>query len=479
MAETGVIPLPTASGIETDPVASVIDPNRRKICQMAEIVRFAPSPTGNIHIGNARTALVNWLVAVKSGGEFILRFDDTDLERSKEEYAQGIAADLDWLGIKPQRVEKQSARFEAYDAVAAKLKEMGRLYPCYETADELDRKRKRQRARGLPPVYDRAALGLSEEKKAELEAEGRKPHWRFKLDHKTVAWEDGVRGAQSIECDSVSDPVLVREDGTYLYTLPSVIDDIDMGVTMVIRGDDHVTNTAVQIQLFDLLAGKVPSFAHHNLLTSATGEGLSKRLGSLSICTMRENGYEALAVAIFAVLIGTSEAVQPLEDMDALATTFALDKVTKSAAKFDMADLAHLNAKILHETGFEAVMERLGQLGVEGDEAFWLAVRGNLETLADAKGWWHIAQIGLPEDAIEKSEDDAEFYEKAQALLPPEPWDATTWKSWTQAVKAETGRKGKGLFMPLRVALTGRSHGPELAAFLPILGYQRTLDRLS
>ncbi|MCT4655331.1 MAG: glutamate--tRNA ligase [Cohaesibacter sp.] len=446
---------------------------------MAEIVRFAPSPTGNIHIGNARTALINWLVAVKSGGEFILRYDDTDQERSKQEYADGIAVDLDWLGIKPTRVEKQSARMAAYDEVAQKLKDMGRLYPCYETADELDRKRKRQRARGLPPVYDRAALKLSDEEKAAFEAEGRTPHWRFLLDQETVAWQDGVRGEQSIECSSVSDPVLIRGDGTYLYTLPSVIDDIEMGVTMVIRGDDHVTNTAVQIQLFNLLNGKAPKFAHHNLLTSATGEGLSKRLGSLSLRSMREEGYEALSVAIFAVVIGTSDPVQPLADMGALAELFALEKVSRNASKFDMADLVHLNARILHETELEAVSERLSALGIEADEAFWLAIRGNIEKLTEAKDWWAIARDGLLDDAVQKNAEDADFYAKAKELLPAEPWDGTTWKSWTTAVKNATGRKGKGLFMPLRVALTGRSHGPELAAFLPILGSQRTLDRLS
>ena len=294
---------------------------------MAEIVRFAPSPTGNIHIGNARPALINWLVAQKTGGQFILRFDDTDAERSRQEYADNIAEDLAWLGVRPDRVERQSARMEAYDAVAQKLKDMGRLYACYESADELDRKRKRQRARGLPPVYDRAALELNAEQIAAYEAEGRKPHWRFLLDQKSVTWEDGVRGTQSIECDSVSDPVLIREDGTYLYTLPSVIDDVDMGITMVIRGDDHVTNTAVQIQIFELLTDKVPQFAHHNLIINASGEGLSKRLGSLSIRSMREDGYEPLSVAIFAVLNGTSESVQPLADMAALADLFALDKV--------------------------------------------------------------------------------------------------------------------------------------------------------
>ena len=446
---------------------------------MAEIVRFAPSPTGNIHIGNARPALINWLVAMKSGGQFILRFDDTDQERSRQEYADNIAQDLAWLGVKPDRVERQSERMAAYDAVAEKLKAMGRLYACYETADELDRKRKRQRARGLPPVYDRAGLELTEDQIAAYEAEGRKPHWRFLLDRKTVRWSDGIRGEQSIECDSVSDPVLIREDGTYLYTLPSVIDDIDMGVTMIIRGDDHVTNTAVQIQLFELLDGKSPRFAHHNLIINASGEGLSKRLGSLSLRSMREEGYEALAVAIFAVLNGTSEPVQPLADMAALADLFALEKVSRSSSKFDLVDLGHLNARILHETAYEAVADRLSVLGVGGGEAFWQVVRGNIGLLADARGWWDIAVAELPDDALAKSSDDADFYAKALELLPTEPWDATTWKSWTSAVKDATGRKGKGLFMPLRVALTGRSHGPELAAFLPILGYQKTVDRLS
>ncbi|WP_319413984.1 glutamate--tRNA ligase [uncultured Cohaesibacter sp.] len=446
---------------------------------MAEIVRFAPSPTGNIHIGNARPALINWLVAQKTGGQFILRFDDTDAERSRQEYADNIAEDLAWLGVTPDRVERQSARMEAYDAVAQKLKDMGRLYACYESADELDRKRKRQRARGLPPVYDRAALELNAEQIAAYEAEGRKPHWRFLLDQKSVTWEDGVRGTQSIECDSVSDPVLIREDGTYLYTLPSVIDDVDMGVTMVIRGDDHVTNTAVQIQIFELLTDKVPQFAHHNLIINASGEGLSKRLGSLSIRSMREDGYEPLSVAIFAVLNGTSESVQPLADMAALADLFALDKVSRSASKFDIADLVHLNARILHETGYDAVAGRLAALGIEGGEAFWHAVRGNIERLPDVKDWWSIAHEGLPEDAVEKDPADADFYARALALLPQEPWDETTWKSWTSALKSETGRKGKTLFMPLRVALTGRSHGPELAAFLPLIGYQRSVDRLS
>nr|WP_319485326.1 glutamate--tRNA ligase [uncultured Cohaesibacter sp.] len=446
---------------------------------MAEIVRFAPSPTGNIHIGNARPALINWLVAMKTDGQFILRYDDTDQERSRREYADNIAEDLAWLGIKPDRIERQSERMGLYDSVADRLRQMGRLYACYETPDELDRKRKRLRARGLPPVYDRSGLNLTAEEIAAYEAEGRKPHWRFLLDQKTIRWEDGIRGEQSIECDSVSDPVLVREDGTYLYTLPSVIDDIDMGITYVIRGDDHVTNTAVQIQLFELLSGKSPKFAHHNLIINASGEGLSKRLGSLSIRTMREEGYEPLAVAIFAVLNGTSDPVQPLADMEALAELFALDKVSRSASKFDMADLGHLNARILHETDFASVEDRLKAMGVAGGESFWHAVRGNIERLPEVKAWWHVAHEGLPSDAVARDPEDADFYAKAIALLPQEPWDAMTWKTWTTALKTETGRKGKSLFMPLRVALTGYSHGPELAAFLPFIGYQRTLDRLS
>ena len=346
---------------------------------------------------------------MKTGGQFILRYDDTDQERSRKEYADNIAEDLAWLGVTPDRVERQSERMEAYDKVAQRLRDMGRLYACYETPEELDRKRKRQRARGLPPVYDRSALELTQDQIEAYEAEGRKPHWRFLLDQKTITWEDGIRGTQSIECDSVSDPVLIRADGTYLYTLPSVIDDIDMGVTMIIRGDDHVTNTAVQIQLFELLSGKSPKFAHHNLIINASGEGLSKRLGSLSIRTMREEGYEPLSVAIFAVLNGTSEPVQPLADMNALAELFSLDKVSRSSSKFDMADLGHLNARILHETDYEAVAEELAALGIDGDEVFWQAIRGNIERLPDAKGWWVIAHEGLPEDAVARDPEDADF----------------------------------------------------------------------
>lgn len=443
----------------------------------APIVRFAPSPTGRIHIGNARTALYNWLFAKKRGGRFILRFDDTDAARSTRAFAESIETDLRWLGVDPDIVVRQSERFALYDAAMARLRAQGRLYACYETQEELDRKRKLQLARGLPPVYDRAALALGDEDRAKLEAQGRKPHWRFKLDRELVEWEDLSRGASRIDCASLSDPVLVREDGAYLYTLPSVVDDIDLGVTHVIRGEDHVTNTAVQIQLFRALGdGKpVPAFAHHNLLATASGEGLSKRTGSLSIGSLREQGMEALAVAALAVLTGTSDSVHAVASLDELAGAIDLSRVSHHAAKFDEADLAALTARTLHLLPYAAVAERLAALGVGGPqaEAFWLAVRGNLNTLADAGDW---AQVCFG-DAPGGREDEA-FLREAAELLPQEPFGPGTWKVWTEALKASTGRKGKALFHPLRLALTGRETGPELAALLPLIGRVRALARL-
>lgn len=435
------------------------------------ILRFAPSPTGRIHIGNARTAILNWLMALKTGGQFVLRYDDTDTARSTQEYADGIAADLFWLGIRPHRVEWQSKRFARYDEVANRLRAEGRLYPCYETADELDRRRKRQMARGAPPVYDRAALKLSDDDKRKLEAEGRKPHWRFRLDGRVVEWNDLIRGPQHIDTSSLSDPVLVREDGTYLYTLPSVIDDIDFAITHVIRGEDHVVNTAVQIEITQALGGKVPDYAHHSLLTGADGKGLSKRLGSLSIASMREGGLEPMAVVSHAALLGTSDNIHPCPDYAELVEGFSLDKLSRAPARFDEAELLHLNAKLLHHMPWTQVKDRLpGQT-----EAFWLAVRGNIEKLADAEAWTRV--VSGPIDAV-IAEEDKGFIADARELLPEEPWDGTTWKAWTEAVKAKTGRKGKPLFMPLRLALTGLDHGPELAQLLPLIGREQALARL-
>jgi glutamyl-tRNA synthetase len=436
------------------------------------VVRFAPSPTGRIHIGNARTAILNWLFARKTGGIFILRYDDTDTARSTAEFARGIAEDLAWLGIVPDRVEHQSRRFPRYAAAANALRAAGRLYACYETADELERRRKRQLARGLPPVYDRAALKLGEAERKALADEGRRPHWRFRLDGRAVEWHDLIRGPQHVDTTTLSDPVLVREDGSYLYTLPSVVDDIDFGVTHVIRGEDHAVNTAVQIEIAEALGGAPPRYGHHSLLTGADGKGLSKRLGALSIGDLREQGLEAMAVVSHAALIGTSESIHPCTDYSELIAGFDLSHLSRAPARFDEAELAHLNARLLHRLPWEAVRERLSH----GDERFWLAVRGNLEKLADSKAWFDIvtSRINPAPDAGEP-----QFRAEARRLLPPEPWNGSTWKAWSEALKAATGRKGRDLILPLRLALTGRDHGPELALLLPLIGRERTLQRLS
>lgn len=440
----------------------------------APTLRFAPSPTGWLHIGNARSALLNGLIARRERGRFILRLDDTDQERSREEYAEGILTDIGWLGLAPDLVVRQSERLAVYDEAVARLKAAGRLYACYETEDELDRRRKRQAARGLPPVYDRAALALTEADRAALEAQGRRPHWRFLLEHRTVTWTDHVRGECHVDGASLSDPVLVREDGSYLYTLPSVVDDIDLGVTLVVRGEDHVTNTAVQIQIFEALGGPVPDFGHHNLLTIANGEGLSKRQGHLSLRTMREEGLEPLAVATLAVLIGSSEAVRPVAGIDELAGLVHLGHLSRAPARFDEAELAALNAKVLHHLGYDAVRPRLAALGLDRGEAFWLAVRGNCGRLAEAADW--AAVIDGPVAAAPAEEGG--FLAAAEPLLPPGPYDDTTWGAWTDAVKAATGRKGRALFMPLRQALTGLDHGPELKALLPLIGEEQARRRL-
>jgi glutamyl-tRNA synthetase len=442
---------------------------------MKPIVRFAPSPTGRIHIGNLRTALINWLFAKAQGGTFLLRFDDTDTERSREEYVEGIAKDLSWLGLEWDREERQSTRFSLYDAAAEKLKAAGRLYPCYETPDELERRRKRQRARGAPPVYDRAALKLTDEDRAKLEAEGRKPHWRFLLEDRTVEWQDLVRGEQTIEASSLSDPVLIRADGTYLYTLPSVVDDAEFGITHIIRGEDHVANTGVQIQLFEALGAKAPEFAHHNLLVGADGQALSKRLGSLSLQSFREEGLETLAVLSHSATIGTSHPVAPHKSLHALAALFDFGKLSRAPARFDIDELRSLNAKLLHELDYGDVASRLEADGVGGGNAFWEAVHGNLNVFADAKDWWQVIE-GPVAPHIQAEADT--ILKTAHDTLPPEPWDATTWSTWTKTVSAATGAKGKALFQPLRLALTGRDHGPELKTMLPLIGREKVIARL-
>lgn len=455
---------------------------------MTVTVRFAPSPTGHIHIGNTRTALFNWLFALKHRGRFIQRFDDTDVERSKQEYANAILYDLHWLGVFPDVIEYQSKRFDLYGVAVERLKGAGLLYPCYETAEELDLRRKIRRTRGLPPVYGREALKLTADEIQALEAEGRRPHWRFLLPNfgedpfdtrrTDVHWVDLIRGEETVDLASLSDPVLQREDGTYLYTLPSVVDDIDFGITHVIRGDDHVTNTGVQIALFRALGAEPPVFGHHNLLTTVSGEGLSKRTGALSVGSLRQSGIEPMALASLAVLVGTSENVSAVPSMAELAQRFDPAQTSKSASKFDPADLSVLNRALLQSMDFDAVRERLAALGIAGDDAesFWIAVRGNIETLAEAVIWWRILKEGLLH-ASDLSEEDRSFVRQAFDLLPEEPWDRSTWKNWTEAVKEATERKGKALFMPIRLALTGLPSGPELADLLPLLGREGTLAR--
>jgi glutamyl-tRNA synthetase len=448
---------------------------------MTVTVRFAPSPTGYIHIGNARTALFNWLFAEKHDGRFVQRFDDTDVARSKQEYVDSILADLEWLGIRPDRIEYQSRRFAAYDAAMEKLKAEGLLYPCYETPEELELRRKIRLSRRLPPVYGREALKLTEDERQALEAEGRKPHWRFLLPNfatspfKTarteIHWDDVVRGRETVDLASLSDPVLVRADGTYLYTPTSVVDDIDMGITHVIRGDDHVTNTGVQIALFRALGAQPPAFGHHNLLIAASGEGLSKRSGALSVRGLREAGLEPMAVASLAVLIGTSESVSAIRSMADLAAHFDPAATSRSASKFDPDELKVLNRALLHAMEYREAEPRLAALGIDGPKAepFWLAVRGNLDIFADTANWWRIVRDG-PAEKPEFSPEDLEFVRSAFDLLPPEPWDGSTFRAWTDRLKEKTGRKGRALFAPLRLALTGLSSGPELADLMPLMG---------
>jgi len=443
---------------------------------MTLAVRFAPSPTGQLHVGNIRLALVNWLFARKAGGRFLLRLDDTDDERSTPEFAAGIEADLHWLGLDWDARARQSDRLERYHDAAERLRAAGRLYPCYETADELGLKRKSLLARGLPPLYDRAALALTEADRARLDAEGRRPHWRFKLAHEPVGWTDLVRGPVRFEGAALSDPVLVREDGRPLYTLSSVVDDIDFAISHVIRGEDHVANTAVQIQLWQALGGRVPGFAHLPLLTDATGQGLSKRLGSLSVASLRDDeGLEPMALLSLLARLGTADAVEPHLSLGELVAGFDMARVSRATPRFDADELKRLNARLLHRMPFATVAGRLAGLGFTGvDERFWLVVRPNLERLADLAAWWQVTHAPVtPEIA------DPAFTARAAALLPPEPWDETTWGGWIEQVKADTGVKGKALFLPLRLALTGREHGPELKNLLPLIGRARALARLS
>lgn len=431
------------------------------------VTRFAPSPTGYIHVGNLRTALMNFLIARKAGGEFILRIDDTDPERSKEEYVDAIKEDLEWLGLAWDRVERQSLRLERYEAAAEDLRKMGRFYEVFETPTELDLKRKKQLNMGNPPVYDRAGLKLSEAEKDILRAE-RGGYWRFLLDQQRIEWADGIIGDMSIDAASVSDPVLIRADGQVLYTLASVVDDTEMGVTHVVRGADHVTNTATQIQIIEALGGKVPNFAHHSLLTGPQGEALSKRLGTLSLRDLRAQGVEPMALLSLMARLGSSEPMELQTEMADLIEGFDVGQFGTAPTKFDVADLFPLTAKYLHAQPLAAVAKDIAALGVPEAqaEAFWSVVRENIETRKDLAGWWELMTLGA-EPVID--DEDQAFVAEAMALLPEGKLTGDSWGTWTTAVKEATGRKGRGLFMPLRKALTGMSHGPDMSALLPLL----------
>ena len=441
---------------------------------MTVTTRFAPSPTGHLHVGNIRTALHNWMWARAKGGQFLLRLDDTDAERSREDYVEAIRADLGWLGLTPDCEERQSARFALYEARLETLKVSGRVYPCYETAQELDLKRKVLLGRGLPPVYDRAALSLSDAERAALEAEGRRPHWRFKLDHDApIAWTDLIRGEQQFDPKLISDPVIRREDGSWLYMLPSVIDDIDMGISHVVRGEDHVSNTATQIQMFTALGAQPPAFAHEALLVGTEGK-LSKRLGSLGVATFREQDIEPIALVALLARIGTSDPVEPVTDAAPLLDSFDFSRFGRAPARFDEAELAALNQRIVHMLDFAAVSGRLPDgMG----QAAWEAIRPNLETVAQAADWWGI--VTGPLDAPALDEEDRAFVAQATAVLAGLTWDDQVWKALTSALKEQTGRKGKALFLPLRLALTGREHGPDMATLLPLIGRDAALERLA
>ncbi|MBS0125686.1 glutamate--tRNA ligase [Thetidibacter halocola] len=434
----------------------------------ATVTRFAPSPTGYIHVGNLRTALFNYLIARKSGGTFILRIDDTDPERSKEAYVDALKQDLEWLGLHWDRVERQSLRLDRYADAADKFRQMGRFYEAFETPVELDLKRKKQLNMGKPPVYDRAALALSDEDKARLRAERGDGVWRFKLDQERIEWEDGILGPISIDAASISDPVLIRADGQVLYTLASVVDDTDMGVTHVVRGNDHVTNTATQIQMMRALGFEPPSFAHHSLLTGPQGESLSKRLGTLALRDLREQGIEPEALLSLMARLGSSQPVELRLTLDEIADGFDLSQFGSAPTKFDAADLFPLTAKKLHGLPFEIVAAEIAALGVPLDkaEAFWSVTRENITTRKELTEWWALFRDGA---APLVDDEDRDFVGQALALLPEPPYTPETWREWTALVKDQTGRKGKGLFMPLRKAVTGRERGPEMADVMPLL----------
>jgi glutamyl-tRNA synthetase len=440
---------------------------------MDVITRFAPSPTGNLHVGNIRTALHNWMLAKKTGGQFVLRIDDTDTARSEEHFVDAIRADLAWLGLSPDREERQSDRFAEYEAAFETLRADGRVYPCYESAQELELKRKIRLGRGLPPIYDRAGLSLGEKERAEKEAAGIAPHWRFRLDHEApIEWDDGVRGKVRFDPAQLSDPVVRRADGSWLYMLPSTVDDIAFGITDVLRGEDHVSNTAVQLQMFAALGSTPPRFAHEALLVGTEGK-LSKRLGSLGMDSLRERGIEPQALRAMLARLGTSLPVEPVGDTGALLDTFDLATFGRAPARYDDAELDRVNTAIVHQLPFAEVA---GRLPAGMDEAGWHAVRPNISHVEEAAHWWRLVTGPVAAPAFD-SETRA-FLAQALDALGTLEWGEDPWRSLTAQLKEKTARKGKALFLPLRQAITGMDHGPDMAELLPLIGEKETRARL-
>ena len=435
--------------------------------------RFAPSPTGHLHVGNIRTALHNWMFTKKQGGSFLLRLDDTDAERSKEEYVEAIRADLAWLGLTSDEEARQSKRFDRYEQQFERLKDAGRVYPAFEAPEELELRRKILLGQGKPPIYERTALKLSDEQIAAHEAEGRKPHWRFKLDHdQAIEWTDLVRGDQHFDPALLSDPVIRRADGSWLYMLPSTIDDIDMGITHVVRGEDHVANTAVQIQMFQAFDATVPDFAHEALLVGTEGK-LSKRLGSLGVSGFREQHIEPQSIIALLARIGTSDPVEPILDARQLIDTFDFDRFGRAPARFDEEELAQLNQKIVHLLNFADVKDRLPE---DMDETAWEIIRPNLHHMGEVERWWQV--VTGPIETPDFSAEDQEYLAQAASVLDSLEATPDIWKALTGALKQQSGRKGKALFMPLRQALTGLDHGPDMNALLPLIGQEEAVLRL-
>ena len=436
--------------------------------------RFAPSPTGLLHIGNARSAVINWAHIKNKGGEFILRIDDTDTERSKKEYENKIKKDLLWLGLSWSKTFNQSQRKEIYDKKILFLKESNKIYPCFESLEELSLKRKTLLSSGKPPIYDRSALKLTTDQIEDLITKGQAPHWRFKLEDEIIEWQDLIKGKISFDTKNLSDPVLIREDGSLLYHLHSVVDDIEENITDIIRGEDHITNTAFHIQLFKSLNAHVPRFGHHPFLTDEEGKSFGKRLGSLSIQKMYEDGFESLTLLNYLLSIGTSKNLSKEKNIDLLVNNFNINSLASSSPKFSINVLKLLNKDMLQSYDFSDVKQKFIDLKIkDASEDFWIFIKNNINYFSESLDW--ISVINSNETYIDNSND---YLNIAAELLPEDPYDETTWDVWTDLIKNQTGKKGKELFMPIRFALTGRNKGPELKYLLPLLTKKHILKKL-